>query len=403
MPTATVNGVHLSYRIEGEGPPIVLAHGFSTGHYVWDATASRLAERFQVVRHDHRGHCDSSKPPGPYRIQDFVDDLAALLNYLGLERVDLVGHSMGGRTALLFALNHPDRLNRLLLVGASGAAPEGAPGERFEALKKLAIEEGMAAVFDSDLFSFALPEAWKKNPASARERFLKNTPEGFCAAADAVLTMPDLRGRLGEIDAPVWACTGETDAGPMAFNELLEERIASCTRAVISNCGHYPMLDAAEEFLAGLEGFLESAPGGGLLQEVKIDAHRSDTIHRKTTKRRPDHHPQGRKAAFRSHRLCRLGRGVEISATWDRVKTRNLKRDPRANLCVLPRNGWYPYITAEGVCELLDDPGGRLNLDLYRRITGGDPDDMDEYLEAMARDGRHLIRLRIERLYPLDK
>ncbi|MDP7502611.1 MAG: hypothetical protein QF774_00990, partial [Nitrospinota bacterium] len=69
----------------------------------------------------------------------------------------------------------------------------------------------------------------------------------------------------------------------------------------------------------------------------------------------------------------------------------------------LPRNGWYPYITAEGVCELLDDPGGRLNLDLYRRITGGDPDDMDEYLEAMARDGRHLIRLRIERFYPLDK
>jgi pimeloyl-ACP methyl ester carboxylesterase len=48
----------------------------------------------------------------------------------------------------------------------------------------------------------------------------------------------------------------------MAFNELCEESIASCTRAVISNCGHYPMLDAAEDFLDGLEGFLESTPGG---------------------------------------------------------------------------------------------------------------------------------------------
>jgi PPOX class probable F420-dependent enzyme len=97
------------------------------------------------------------------------------------------------------------------------------------------------------------------------------------------------------------------------------------------------------------------------------------------------------------------GETAEISATWDRVKTRNLKRDPRANLCVLPESGWYPYITAEGVCELVEDPGGRLNLGLYRRITGGDPDDVDEYLEAMTREGRHLIRLHIERLYPLDK
>ncbi len=260
MPTATVNGVHLNYRIEGEGPPIVLMHGFSTGHYVWDATASRLAERFRVVRHDHRGHGDSSKPPGPYRIQDYVDDLVALLNYLGYERVDPVGHSMGGRTALLFALDHPDRLNRLILIGASGAAPEGAPRERFEALKKLAAEEGLAAVFDSPLFSFALPKTWKRDAARARERFMRNTPEGFCAAADAVLTMPDLRGRLGEIDIPVWACTGETDAGPMAFNTLCEEKIASCTRAVISGCGHYPMLDAEEEFLAGIDDFLKSTP-----------------------------------------------------------------------------------------------------------------------------------------------
>ena len=120
MPAATVNGVNLSYAAGGEGPPFVLMHGFMTGKFVWDPLMEGLPGRFQIVRYDHRGHGDSDKPPGPYRIQDFADDLLGLLNYLGLEKVDLMGHSMGGRTALLFALQHPGRLNRLFLVGASG-------------------------------------------------------------------------------------------------------------------------------------------------------------------------------------------------------------------------------------------------------------------------------------------
>ena len=94
---------------------------------------------------------------------------------------------------------------------------------------------------------------------------------------------------------------------------------------------------------------------------------------------------------------------IEISATWNRVKTKNLQRNPRANLCILPENGWFPYVTVEGTCELIEDPGGRANLDLYRRITGGDPGDVDEYLEAMVREKRHLIRLSMDRIYPLGK
>lgn len=97
------------------------------------------------------------------------------------------------------------------------------------------------------------------------------------------------------------------------------------------------------------------------------------------------------------------GEMIEISATWTRVKTKNLERDPRANLCILPEDGWYPYITVEGECALIEDPGGKLNLDLYRRITGGDPDDLDEYFKAMTRDRRLIIRLSMGRIYPIDK
>ncbi|MEE9255862.1 MAG: alpha/beta fold hydrolase [bacterium] len=258
-----MNGVNLSYQVEGEGPPLVLMHGYSTGSVVWEPVIGRLTRRFQIFRYDHRGHGDSGKPPGPYRIQDFADDLEAFLNYFGLDRVDLAGHSMGGRTALLFALQHGDRLNRLLLVGASGSAPEGDPRSRFETLKELAAGEGMAAVFDSDLYAFALPEAWKNEPArsAARERFQKNTPEGFCAAADAILATPDMRERLGEIAVPTWACAGERDAGPMAFSEVCEKNIPGCVRAIVPGCGHFPMLDATEDFIAQLEDFIDKNPG----------------------------------------------------------------------------------------------------------------------------------------------
>lgn len=93
---------------------------------------------------------------------------------------------------------------------------------------------------------------------------------------------------------------------------------------------------------------------------------------------------------------------AEFSMTWTRVKARNLRRDPRATLCVLPEDGFYPYLCAEGETALIEDPDGLRNLDLYRRITGKDPDDLDEYLQAMKEEQRLVARLRVTRMYPLD-
>jgi len=93
---------------------------------------------------------------------------------------------------------------------------------------------------------------------------------------------------------------------------------------------------------------------------------------------------------------------AEFSMTWDRVKARNLQRDPRATLCVLPESSFYPYLCAEGEAALIEDPDGLRNLGLYRRITGKEPDDLDEYLRAMKDEKRLVARLRVTRMYPLD-
>lgn len=94
---------------------------------------------------------------------------------------------------------------------------------------------------------------------------------------------------------------------------------------------------------------------------------------------------------------------IQISSTWDRVKTRYLQRDPRASLCVLTEKFYAPYLTVEGRVELLPDPDGRKNLALYQAITGGPPKDLAEYLAAMKREKRLVYEMTIERMYPLGK
>jgi pimeloyl-ACP methyl ester carboxylesterase len=126
MPTVNVNGLKLNYLVQGRGSPMVLSHGFQNSGFAFTPILDRLGERFQVFALDKRGHGDSDKPPGPYRIQDFADDLLGFLDTLGLDKVDFLGHSMGGRTGTLFAIEHSDRLSRLMLVSSSASAPSGA-------------------------------------------------------------------------------------------------------------------------------------------------------------------------------------------------------------------------------------------------------------------------------------
>ncbi len=261
MPVATVNGVNLTYIMKGSGAPLVAMHGFVNSIYTWEPVMDALSARFQAFAYDHRGHGGSSKRLGPFGIETLAEDLLALLNFWGLDRVHLMGHSMGGRTALLFALEHPERVDSLMLVASSAAAPAGEMKQRFESLRKLALDEGIEAALASEGMRATLPRDYIDG-ASADEfkkRFLKNTPEDYAAAVDAILNTPDMRDRLGEIHVPTWVCVGEGDAGAMAYGEMFEERIPDCVKTIIPACGHFPMQDAPGAFCAAFDDFVEAA------------------------------------------------------------------------------------------------------------------------------------------------
>lgn len=117
---AEVNGVRLHYVTAGQGPLMLFVHGFPEFWYAWRAQLAHFARDYQAVAFDMRGHNLSSKPTAvtDYAINHLVTDVAALADHLGHRRFVLVGHDWGGAVAWAFAIRHPDRLERLVIVNA---------------------------------------------------------------------------------------------------------------------------------------------------------------------------------------------------------------------------------------------------------------------------------------------
>src|SRR5215212_8746827 len=112
----TVDGIRMHYAEAGEGEPVVLLHGWPQHWWMWRDFIGPLAERFRVIVPDLRGHGWSDKPRSSYRKTEFLDDVVALLDRLGLERVRFVGHDWGGWTGMLAGLNAPERIERLVVM-----------------------------------------------------------------------------------------------------------------------------------------------------------------------------------------------------------------------------------------------------------------------------------------------
>jgi len=131
-PDALISGTGLSYLRRGDGAPLVLVHGYLGGAAQWQGEIDRFADRFDVIAPDLPGYAGSAALPPADRISDFAAAVVGLLDELGVDRVMLLGHSMGGMIVQEIAATHPDRIARLILYGTG---PLGAMPDRFELLE----------------------------------------------------------------------------------------------------------------------------------------------------------------------------------------------------------------------------------------------------------------------------
>jgi 3-oxoadipate enol-lactonase len=244
----------------GSGEAVVLAHAIGLDHRMWASLAEALTPKRRVIAIDARGHGASPVPPRPYSLAALADDVAALLDRLGIRRAHWVGLSMGGMIGQAFALRHPARLQRLVLANTTSTyGPGGAAN--WQARIKLVQEGGLGAIRDAveaRYFSDAFRKAHPDVVAVQMARFMETSPQGYLGCCDAIAAL-DFSSDLARITAPTLVIAGSADVGtPVAMHETLAAGIPGARLAVIQGAAHLSAVERPQEFTDLVTEFLQA-------------------------------------------------------------------------------------------------------------------------------------------------
>jgi pimeloyl-ACP methyl ester carboxylesterase len=263
MNTTTVRGATIGYDDSGPttGLPVLLIHGHPFDRTLWAPQVTALtAAGHRVVAPDLRGYGRSSVSDGKVLLADFADDLAALLDHLGIERAVVGGVSMGGQITMEFQRRHPERVRALVLSDTSAPA-ETAEGKAFRnRLADRLLAEGMDGyaheVIDKMLAAYnvtGMPDV----AARVLEMMCATDPRGAAAALRGRAERPDYRDVLAAVEAPVLIVVGADDVyTPVAEAESVHRLIPHSTLTVVEKAGHLPGIEQPGRFNAALLGFL---------------------------------------------------------------------------------------------------------------------------------------------------
>jgi pimeloyl-ACP methyl ester carboxylesterase len=234
MPTIQVNDIHMYYEIYGEGKPLVLINGLGSDLSEIDRLTRWLAQKYRVLVFDNRGAGRTDKPDMPYSIEMMAEDTAQLLNALGIEQASVLGISMGGRIALALALQHPERVARLILVSTSARVSDSKKRRRWFRLLSL--------VSSTPIFKSKYPQ-----PRYAFLRQLQALHNYNCT------------DQLDKLHIPTIIMHGKRDQSvPYLLAEEMHHRIRG-SRMIPFQGGHlFFLISRHQQFLNATTEFLES-------------------------------------------------------------------------------------------------------------------------------------------------
>jgi 3-oxoadipate enol-lactonase len=274
--TIDANGARLWHESAGSGPSVVLLHAGIADSRMWDGQMDSLSGRYRVIRYDLRGYGRSTLPGGPY---SHADDLAVVLDTLGLDRVALVGCSMGGNAELQFAVEHPERIGALVMVGSGLDDHEWSSAmDSTEEEEEAAFERG-----DEDAAVDVNLRTWIDGPGrgpdavdpQVRERAAEMLRTSFRIQHEAYSREPEpgpsrkldppAGARLAEISVPTLVLAGTEDVPDiLVIARRLAEEIPNAELRLIDDAAHLPNMERPEEFDEIVLGFLGRAwPSSG--------------------------------------------------------------------------------------------------------------------------------------------
>jgi pimeloyl-ACP methyl ester carboxylesterase len=239
----------------GQGPTLLLLHGSNDQAGGFARVAGPLAKRHRLVVPDLPGHGESAPVDGPLSVADLVAGVEAVAAAEPQgARLTLVGNSLGGYLALVYALRHPERVEQVVLV--NGGAIRAAPGVEISLLPKTRDEaraalDALTAPETPRAAGFVLDDLVRRAPGSPLARML-------AAPVDASLVLDD---RLGEIRVPVTLIWGEADRYmPVSYAEAVESRLPAARLETLAGCGHVPQRECPERLLEALARAFAAPP-----------------------------------------------------------------------------------------------------------------------------------------------
>lgn len=256
MPHVTVAGRRLHYLDQGEGEPaLVLLHAFPLRAAMWAPQLDALSATSRVVAPDLLGFGATDAPEDPlaYSVDVWADQVAGLLDHLGLDQVVLGGLSMGGYVAMAFVRRHRARLAGLVLADTRPGpdSPEAAQRRRDQVLQ---VQEHGTSELVETLLGGLLGEytrCHRPDVVGAARALMDSTPAGFVGALEAMIRRPDSTPDLAGVEVPALVVVGELDTlSPPEVARTMQHAIAGAVLAVLPEAGHLSNLETPDAFSA---------------------------------------------------------------------------------------------------------------------------------------------------------
>lgn len=254
MATAQLNGIQVHYEAIGNGPSVLLTHGYSATSRMWRPQEEAVSERFRLITWDMRGHGETESPDDPAQYSEAltIADMLGLLDLLEVDKAVVGGLSLGGFMSLAFHLAHPERVRALVLcdTGPGYRNPEARAGWNKAAERRAQQfeERGLDALGGS-------------TEVRATAKYHRSA-QGLAHAARGMLAQFDARiiDHLPEINVPTLVIVGANDEPFLGASEYMAARIPGARLEVIADAGHAANIDQPDLFNAELLKFLDALP-----------------------------------------------------------------------------------------------------------------------------------------------
>lgn len=270
----SIHGHDMAYQMEGSGPPLLLLHGIAGSSRTWRDVIPRLTDRFTVIAPDLMGHGQSEKPIGDYSLGAFASGIRDLLEVLSIDRTTVVGQSFGGGVAMQLAYQHPERCERLVLVDSGGLGREVSWMLRFMTLP--GSEYVMPVIFpgfvrdwgdslfrrinDQGIHLGRFGEMWSAYASLAesdnRQAFARTIRSVIDPGGQTVSAMDRLYLATPMPTLIIWG--DRDDIIPVSHAYAAHEAMPGSRLTIIEGAGHFPQIEAPEEFVGALVEFIES-------------------------------------------------------------------------------------------------------------------------------------------------